>query len=144
MQRAMASKREQVLLALLAQLQAIPLVKVERNRMRPERVPPEGLLILRDGEMGEPEILLSPLIYVWNHNARVELYSSSADPDAHMDVLLISLGEALNADTSLGGLVDLMEIGSPDFDGAAPDGGPDIKATVVPIRVTYETSHPLS
>jgi glutathione reductase (NADPH) len=44
----------------------------------------------------------------------------------------------------LGSLVDLMEIGSPDFDGAAPDGGPDIKAAVVPIRITYETSHPLT
>jgi hypothetical protein len=140
----MVSKREQVLLALLAQLRSIPLVKVERNRMRPERVPPEGLLILRDGDLGEPEVLLSPLIYVWTHSARVEVYSGSADPDAHMDALLISLGEALNADTSLGGLVDLMEIGSPDFDGAAPDGGSDIKAAVVPIRLNYETSQPLT
>ena len=140
----MASKREQVLLSLLAQLRSIPLVKVERNRMRPERVPPEGLLILRDGDLGEPEVLLSPLIYVWTHTARVELYSGSADPDAHMDVLLISLGEALNTDASLGGLVDLMDIGSPDFDGAAPDGGPDIKAAVVSIRLTYETSNPLT
>ena len=140
----MASKREQVLLSMLAQLRSIPLVKVERNRMRPERVPPEGLLILRDGDLGEPEVLLSPLIYVWTHTARVELYSGSADPDAHMDVLLISLGEALNTDASLGGLVDLMDIGSPDFDGAAPDGGPDIKAAVVPIRLTYETFHPLT
>ena len=140
----MASKREQVLLSMLAQLRSIPLVKVERNRMRPERVPPEGLLILRDGDLGEPEVLLSPLIYVWTHTARVELYSGSADPDAHMDVLLISLGEALNTDASLGGLVDLMDIGSPDFDGAAPDGGPDIKAAVVSIRLTYETSNPLT
>jgi len=140
----MASKREQILLSMLAQLRSIPLVKVERNRMRPERVPPEGLLILRDGELGEPEVLLSPLIYVWTHSARVEVYSSSADPDAHMDALLIGLGEALNADPTLGGLVDLMEIGSPDFDGAAPDGGPDIKAAVVSIRLTYETSNPLT
>ena len=140
----MASKREEVLLALLSQLRTIPLIKAERNRMRPERVPPEGLLILRDGDLGEPEVLLSPLIYVWTHSARVEVYSSSADPDAHMDALLIGLGEALNADPTRGGLVDLMEIGSPDFDGAAPDGGPDIKAAVVSIRLTYETSNPLT
>ena len=139
----MASKREEMLLALLSQLRTTPLVKVERNRTRPERVPPEGLLILRDGDLGEPEVLLSPLIYVWTHSARVEVYSSSADPDAHMDALLISLGEALNADPSLGGLVDLMDIGAPDFDSAAPEGGPDIKAAVVSVRLTYETSHPL-
>ena len=140
----MASKREEMLLALLSQLRTTPLVKVERNRTRPERVPPEGLLILRDGDLGEPEVLLSPLIYVWTHSARVEVYSSSADPDAHMDALLISLGEALNADPSLGGLVDLMDIGAPDFDSAAPEGGPDIKAAVVSVRLTYETSHPLT
>lgn len=140
----MPSHREQVMQALHARLQTIPLVKVERNRMRPERVPPEGLLILRDGDLGEPEVLLSPLTYVWIHTVRVELYSGSADPDAHMDALLISLGEVINSDPDLGGLVDLIEIGPPDFDGAAPDGGPDIKAAVVPIRVTYETSHPLT
>ena len=54
----MASKREEVLQALLAQLQTVPLGKVERNRLRPERIPPEGLIILRGGEIGEPEVLL--------------------------------------------------------------------------------------
>lgn len=140
----MPSYREQVMQALHARLQTIPLVKVERNRMRPERVPPEGLLILRDGDLGEPEVLLSPLIYIWTHNARVELYSGSADPDVHMDALLVGLGEALNAGPTLGSLVDYMDIGAPDFDGAAPDGGPDIKAAVVSVQLTYETDHALS
>ena len=80
--------------ALHARLQPIPLVKIERNRMRPERVPPEGHLILRDGDLGEPEVLLSPLIYIWTHNTRVEFYSGSVDPDAQMDALLVGLGEA--------------------------------------------------
>jgi len=140
----MASRREQTLQTLLVLLQTIPLVKVERNRMRPERVPPEGLLILRDGELGEPEILLSPLLYVWTHTARIEVYSAAGDLDAHMDALLVSIGNALSANPTLNGLIDLMDIGPPDFDGAAPEGGADIKAAVVPIRVTYETSHPLT
>ena len=140
----MASKREQVLQALLLRLQSIPLVKVERNRMRPERVPPEGLLILRDGDLGEPEVLLSPLIYVWTHAARIEVYSAAGDLDAHMDALLGEVGNALGADPTLGGLIDLMDTGAPDFDGAAPEGGPDIKAAIVPVRLTYETTHPLT
>ena len=61
-----------------------------------------------------------------------------------MDALLVGLGEALNAGPTLGSLVDLMDIGAPDFDGAAPDGGPDIKAAVVSVRLTYETAHALS
>ena len=140
----MASRREQILQSLLVQLQSVPLVKVERNRLRPERIPPEGLLILRDGDLGEPEVLLSPLIYVWTHAARIEVYSAAGDLDAHMDTLLGDVGNALSADPTLGGLIDLMDVGAPDFDGAAPEGGPDIKAAVVPVRLTYETTHPLT
>lgn len=39
--------------------------EIERNRLSHERVPPEGLIILRDGDVGEPEVLLSPLSHVW-------------------------------------------------------------------------------
>ena len=140
----MASKREEVLQALLAQLQTVPLGKVERNRLRPERIPPEGLIILRDGEIGEPEVLLSPLSYIWTHAARVEVFSASGDPDAHLDMLLTSIATALGVDPALGGEIDQIEIGAPDFDGAAPEGGPDVKAAVVPVRLIYETAHPLN
>jgi hypothetical protein len=140
----MASKREEVLQALLAQLQTVPLGKVERNRLRPERIPPEGLIILRDGEIGEPEVLLSPLSYIWTHAARVEVFSASVDPDAHLDTLLTSIATVLGVDPALGGEVDQMEIGAPDFDGAAPEGGPDVKAAIVPIRLVYETSNSLT
>ena len=140
----MASKREEVLQALLAQLQTVPLGKVERNRLRPERIPPEGLIILRDGEIGEPEVLLSPLSYIWTHAARVEVFSASVDPDAHLDTLLTSIATVLGVDPALGGEIDQMEIGKPDFDGAAPEGGPDVKAAIVPIRLVYETSNSLT
>jgi hypothetical protein len=140
----MASKREEVLQALLAQLQTVPLGKVERNRLRPERIPPEGLIILRDGEIGEPEVLLSPLSYIWTHTARVEVFSASGDPDTHLDTLLTSIATVLGVDPALGGEIDQIEIGAPDFDGAAPEGGPDVKAAVVPVRLIYETAHPLN
>ena len=102
------------------------------------------LLILRDGDLGEPEVLLSPLIYVWTHAARIEVYSAAGDLDAHMDALLGEVANALGADPTLGGLIDLMDTGAPDFDGAAPEGGPDIKAAIVAVRLTYETTHPLT
>ena len=140
----MASKREEVLQALLAQLQTVPLGKVERNRLRPDRIPPEGLIILRDGEIGEPEVLLSPLSYIWTHTARVEVFSASGDPDTHLDTLLTSIATVLGVDPALGREIDQMEIGAPDFDGAAPEGGPNVKAAIVPIRLVYETSNPLT
>jgi hypothetical protein len=140
----MASKREQVLQALHVRLQSVPLAKVERNRLRPERLPPEGLVILRDGDVGEPEILLSPLSYVWTHAARIEAFSGSADPDGHLDDLLMAIATALTADPTLGGLVDLIDIGAPDFDAAAPEGGADVKAAIVSVRLIYETADPLN
>ncbi len=140
----MPSKREEVLQALLARLQTVPLVKVERNRLRPERLPPEGLIILRDGDVGEPEVLLSPLSYVWTHAARIEVFSGAADPDGHLDDLLMAIATALTADPTLGGLVDLIDVGAPDFDAAAPEGGADVKAAIVSVRLIYETAHPLN
>ena len=140
----MPSKRELVLQALHARLTGVPLAKVERNRLRPERIPPEGLIILRDGEIGEAQVLLSPLSYVWTHAARIEVFSASGDPDAHLDTLLTSIATILGVDPALGGEIDQMEIGAPDFDGAAPEGGLDVKAAIVPVRLIYETAHPLN
>ena len=31
-----------------------------------------------------------------------------------------------------------------DFDGASPEGGLDVKAAILPIRLFYETSNPLT
>ena len=140
----MPSHREQVLQALFVQLQRIPLIKCERNRLRPDRIPPEGLLILRDGDIGEPEVLLSPLSYIWTHMAKIEAYTASGNLDAHMDGLLLSIGLALDENPRLSGLIDLMEISAPDFNEAAPEGGSDVKAALVSIKLIYETAHPLT
>lgn len=40
-----------------------------RGEVLPERVPGDGLLILRDGELGDPEVTLSPLRYHYQHRA---------------------------------------------------------------------------
>jgi hypothetical protein len=49
------SKAEQVLDALKALLETVPVAVVERNSVLPEKVPGGGLVILRDGDPGEPE-----------------------------------------------------------------------------------------
>jgi hypothetical protein len=54
----MPTRREAVLAALHAQLSALPATAL-RGDVLPERVPADGLLILRDGEPGEPEVTLS-------------------------------------------------------------------------------------
>lgn len=56
----MMTPRETILVALHMRLLALP-ATVLRGEVLPERVPPPGLVILRDGEPGEPEVTLLPL-----------------------------------------------------------------------------------
>ncbi|MBW6496492.1 MAG: hypothetical protein K0B16_18440, partial [Burkholderiaceae bacterium] len=58
----MPTPRETILAALYARLSALPATAL-RGEVLPERVPAAGLLILRDGEPGAPEVTLSPLRY---------------------------------------------------------------------------------
>lgn len=67
----MRTPREIVLAAMHARLLALP-ATVLRGDVLPERVPADGLLILRDGEPGEPDVTLSPLAYHYRHRAEIE------------------------------------------------------------------------
>ena len=67
----MFTARETILAALHTRLSALPATTL-RGEVLPERVPAEGLLILRDGEPGEPEVTLSPLRYHYQHRAEIE------------------------------------------------------------------------
>ena len=51
----MPTPRETILIALHARLSTLP-AKAMRGEVLPERVLANGLLILRDGEPGEPEV----------------------------------------------------------------------------------------
>ena len=105
----MASKREEVLQGLLAVLAEIAGPKVLRNEVLPERVSAAGVLILRDGDPGEPDVLLSPPEYVYEHRAELEVAMSggtAAERDAAFDALLQAIGAAIAAERTLGGLCD--------------------------------------
>jgi hypothetical protein len=62
----MPTTRETILSALTDLLSTIPHVAVLRGEVLPERIPPAGLMILRDGNPGEPSVTLSPLTYHFN------------------------------------------------------------------------------
>ena len=68
----MPSTREAILAALLARLQPLA-AHVLSDAVLPERIPAAGLIILRDGKLGEPEVTLSPLRYHYQHRAELEV-----------------------------------------------------------------------
>jgi hypothetical protein len=143
----MPSQREAILSALFEALRTNLISSVRRNEALPEKVPSTGLVILRDGEAGEPEILLSPLSYIWRHRAPLDVVvggATQAERDAALDTLLIAIGSVLDANRTLGGLVDYLEISAPSFEIVPIEGAAPIKGAVVPVILHYETSSPLS
>jgi hypothetical protein len=143
----MTSRREAILSALFETLRTGLAAAVRRNETLPEKVPGSGLVIVRDGDPGEPEILLSPLSYAWRHRAPLDVVvggGTQVQRDTALDTLLIAVGVALEANRTLGGLVDWLEIGPPSFEIVPIEGAAPIKGAVVPVILHYETSSPLS
>jgi len=142
------SQRESVIGALFAVLGQLSLgTMVKRNAALPERIADHAMAILRDGEMGEPEVSLSPLTYHWQHQVAIELFV--ADPDAstrdsRMDGLLTELASLIEADRTLAGVIEYAEIGAPKFDELAPEGGSGIKACLLPVLLHYSSAGPLN
>jgi hypothetical protein len=140
----MPTIRETILSALHAVLQSQP-AAVLRGDVLPERVPPAGLLILRDGDPGEPAVTLSPLRYHYQHRAEVEaVVQVNAGRDAAFDTLAAGVGLVLSADRTLGGLCDWVEADAPRPVDLAIDGAAALKAALIPIVLHYSIDDPLA
>jgi len=142
----MPSTRETILQTLHELLKFLPATAL-RGEVLPERVPPEGLIILRDGNPGDPEVLLSPLLYLYDHRAEIEVVVQAGDPssrDAALDSLLATIGAVLAADHTLSGLCDWVEPEAPKPVDLPIEGAATLKAAVVPVILTYSTADPIS
>jgi len=143
-----ASRTEQVLEALKALLEAVPGTMIDRNSVLPEKIPAGGLIILRDGDPGEPEQALGGFGNAYyQHAVEVEVYIEHGDAaarDAAFDALLQQIGTALEADPTLGGLAFGLTYGRPEPAIEAVAGAPAVKNATLSVTVDYETSAPLS
>jgi hypothetical protein len=143
-----ASKAEQVLDALKALLATVPSTSVERNSVLPEKILDGGLIILRDGDPGEPEQALGGFGNAYyQHAVEIEVYVEEGDDavrDAAFDGLLQKIGDALEFDRTLGGLAFGLTYGRPEPATEAVAGAPAIKAATLTVTVDYESDAPLS
>lgn len=143
------STSEQVLKALFAALQASAPVDaaVVRNETIPTRIPPGGWICLRDGDPGEPEFLMSPPVYIYEHQAEVDLVvelATASARDALFDALKLAVGSAVAADRTLGGLCDYV-LGEAPVPAEIPvEGAENLKAASVGVILTYGSSDPLA
>ena len=139
----MPTIRETILTMLQARLQSLA-ATVLRDEVLPERIPPAGLVILRDGQPGEPEVTLSPLRYHFQHRAELEVIVQAANDRATaFDSLIAAIGTALAADRTLGGLCDWVEAEAPASVDLPVDVAVSLKAAVVTVVLHYTTADPL-
>lgn len=138
----MPSLRETLLATLHSSLSTLP-TTVLRGEVLPERIPTVGLLILRDGEPGAPEVTLSPLSYHYEHQAELEVVIQGADREARFDAICSDIGTLIAANRTLGGLCDWMEAEAPKPVDLAFEGSASLKAAVLTITLHYTTSDPL-
>jgi hypothetical protein len=144
----MPSRREAVLDAIKTVVAgALPAAEVKRNLDKPERIPPGGFVIIRDGDPGEPEVLLSPLIYVYEHRIPLELAafaSTSLTREQVLDQMLVAIGTAVAADRTLGGLCDFVETEAPTSDDLEAAGAISGRWADAAIIASYATANPLT
>ena len=140
----MPTTREIVLTALQARL--LPLAAlVLRDEVLPERIPAAGLIILRDGQPGEPEVTLSPLRYHYQQRAELEVVVQAPNDRATaFDTLIAAIGAALEADRTLGSLCEWIETEAPASVDLPIEGAAALKAAVITVVLHYTTTGPLA
>jgi hypothetical protein len=143
----MTSRLETILITLFSALELIN-TKIERNAGIPATIGPNGLIIMHDGEPGQPEVMLSPLTYHYEHTVELDIYAEAATPDdADMlfDNLRTAIGQAINqGDRRLGGLCDWIEAQAARPTNLPLPGTLSIKAATIPVVIHFATSNPLA
>lgn len=145
----MSSIREQILTAFFGRLLTLESdsVKVLRNPDKVQKIPEGGtIIILRDGISGDPEVLLSPLTYIYEHQAVLEIIINTAfaeQQEISLDELLAGIGTLIVADRTIGGLAEWAEAQAPEFLQEAIEGAPAMRAATVTVLLRFHTGNPL-
>ncbi|MDG4603745.1 MAG: acyl-CoA transferase [Defluviicoccus sp.] len=143
----MTSHREQVLSALFARLQGLPDATVRRNEALPVSVPAGGLIILRDGDPGEPDVTLNPRTEFYTHRTEIEAFVTQAvngGGEVALDALLAKVGAVLAGDRSLGGLAENLIWSAPETSVLTIEGAAPILTARITITIEYLVSDPLA
>ncbi|WP_374649096.1 hypothetical protein [Rhizorhabdus sp.] len=145
------SKRLDINKAELALLKlALPAAEVrglDNDATFPERVPANGLVILRDGTLTLEEVSLSPLTYHYELRSPVEIaaYSSAgATSSEALDAMVTPIGAAIGSDRNLGGLCDWLDAEPASTDDIAQSGARPAKGAIITLVASFDTTNPLS
>ena len=117
-----------------------PAPLVLRGETVPQRLPPGGLVVIRDGETVEETAILSPLTWAIEHRTEIEVTvggATSAARTALLDALLVDIAAAIAADRTLGGAVEWAQPGAPDFEDVEFEGAAAARAASIPVALFF-------
>ncbi len=135
------------LAALFAALDAAFAGDALRNQALPSTVPASGLLIQNDGDPGAPEYLLSPLQYEYTHPVEILIFVQAGSDGERRPVATAArtaLGAAIEADRTLGGLCDWVDIVHVGHDEIPIEGAAPVRQDTLRATLTYSLTTPLA
>ena len=131
--------RADVLSAVFSKLSGVA-TKVVRNESMPTRVPSGGMVIMRDGDPGDPLVtyLGRPReLEHWAHPVEIEIYVQAPDAETMIYSIADDVGAAFRSDPGLSGLAESVRISAPEIDVIENEGGARILAALVRATVEY-------
>ena len=117
-----------------------PAPLILRGETVPQRLPPGGLVVIRDGETVEETAILSPLAWAIEHRAEVEVTVGGATPAARnvlLDAMLVDIAAAITANRTLGGAVEWAQPGSASFEDVEFEGAAAARAAAIPVTLWF-------
>ncbi|HEY1630800.1 MAG TPA: hypothetical protein VGF56_05760 [Rhizomicrobium sp.] len=101
----------------------------------------DGVVIMRDGDPGSPEYILSPMSYSWEHQASFEITASGKEREAAVEAVIALFEPALAADRTLGGAVDDARIVlAPEIHEYPVDGAETERTAMLSVQLSYTTA----
>jgi len=100
----------------------------------------DGVVIMRDGDPGQPEYILSPMGYAWEHPVEFEITASGENRRAAVEALIAKFMPALDADRTLGGAVDDARImTAPEINEYPVEDAETERSAVIRVTLSYTT-----
>lgn len=112
---------------------------VHEDENRPQKIG-VGIVVLRQGEPGEAQVILSPRAYSYDHDFRVETVAPTQEA---LGEILGLIDRWIEENRSLSGLTDWLEPTAPQQDVAEVFGTAESPYALFDIVASYTTPSPL-
>ncbi|HEY4112864.1 MAG TPA: hypothetical protein VGM17_02280 [Rhizomicrobium sp.] len=101
----------------------------------------DGVVIMRHGDPGDPEVILSPLSFAFEHQVEFEITASGPDRATTVESIIGRIDPALAVDRTLGGAVDDARVmTAPDINEYEADGVETERSAVLHVQLSYTTA----